>query len=144
MDIICDIDGVLADPSHRQHYLDRAPPDWDAYFKACEQDAPIKPMCALIRHSAVYSNIAFMTGRPERVRRQTASWLQRWVKTPRHLYMRQDGDHAPEYEIKRALLKQVRADGLTPTLAFDDRINVGRMWQEEGLVCLLMAETSYA
>ena len=39
--VVCDIDGVLSDASARQHFLQRRPKDWDAFFAGCGADPPI-------------------------------------------------------------------------------------------------------
>ena len=37
--VIVDIDGVLADAGHRQHFLDPPWRDWDGFFSECDGDA---------------------------------------------------------------------------------------------------------
>ena len=38
--VICDIDGTIADNSHRQHYLE-GKRDWKSFFEGIENDKPI-------------------------------------------------------------------------------------------------------
>ena len=41
MAYIFDIDGTLADCSHRLHYISGEHKDWDAFYKECVNDKPI-------------------------------------------------------------------------------------------------------
>ena len=49
-------------------------------------------------------------------------------------YMRADNDYRPDTEVKSDMLDQMHKDGYNPTMAFDDRPSVIRMWKERGLV----------
>ena len=35
--VIFDLDGVISDASHRQHFLKGAEKDWDGFFSACTE-----------------------------------------------------------------------------------------------------------
>ena len=49
MFIVFDLDGTLADDAHRQHHITGDVRDWDAYFAACGDDAPIiEPVMELL------------------------------------------------------------------------------------------------
>ena len=39
--IIFDLDGVISDAAHRQHFLKGTEKDWDGFFSACTEDPPI-------------------------------------------------------------------------------------------------------
>lgn len=163
MDVIFDVDGTLADASHRLHFIRQkdGPPDWDA-FLSDEQvagDKPIEPVWrALLAHIQAGQQIIFITGRPERQRRLTWGWLRdrscpirelahlRWASglAPRpEMFMRADGDHRPSEVVKRDLLYEARMEGLNPTLAYEDRAKDTFMWRSEGLICCQVAEGNY-
>ncbi len=36
--VIFDIDGTLADCSHRLHHIQKDPADWDGFYEACEDE----------------------------------------------------------------------------------------------------------
>lgn len=145
MDIIVDIDGTLADIAHRLHFIrSEGKPDWDSFFDACGSDEPITPVVALTAClSARPNTVIYCSGRTERVRNTTESWLKRVGLWPKHLYMRADGDHRPDDIIKRELLARIRADGFDPVLAIDDRKRVVDMWRAEGLICAQVAEGEF-
>lgn len=146
---VFDIDGTLADCSHRLYFitpLDEVPfkPDWDAFYDTCGDDAPIEHMVRLAQTlSDAHARIICATGRPERIRKLTADWLNRHFLYPRSIYMRADSDHRPDVEVKREMLDRMRADGWEPIMAFEDRDRVARMWRDAGIPCLQACEGTY-
>ena len=154
MDCIFDIDGTLADCSHRLHFIQSKPKNWKAFFDGMEHDTPIRKTthilhCLHIAHDDVgvpWNTIIFCTGRPESHRKETVDWLARylgdWVYDA-SLYMRSSGDHRPDFEIKALLLAAMRVDGLDPKVAFEDRDQVVDMWRRNGLICYQVAKGSY-
>lgn len=144
MDIIVDIDGTLADCTHRLRHIQSEPKDWNAFFEACGDDAPIHTVINMVRGLARVSpnRVVFCTGRPERTRHKTVAWLSDWLDWDRaaiDIYMRPDETHAPDNVVKRKILEKIRADGFNPVLAIEDRQQVVDMWRSEGLVCAQVA-----
>jgi len=82
---VFDIDGVLADVRHRLHHLRRTPTDWRGFFSAADADPPLPEGVALLRRQSRHHPVAYVTGRPEFLRRVTRTWLagtdQRRVRT---------------------------------------------------------------
>ena len=144
---IFDIDGTLADNSHRTHHLLKSPKDWDAYHEGVERDAPYKHICNLaniLRHSNDNVAVIFCTGRHDGQKKETEKWLlDHVVDYIDELYMRNKGDHRPDYIVKKELLDQIRADGFKPIMAFDDRNSVVKMWRENGVPCAQVAEGDF-
>lgn len=71
---VFDIDGTLADCSHRLHHIQKEPKDWDAFFDACGDDAPMPHVIAVAKAlRTVGWPIIFVSGRSDRVRQQTAT-----------------------------------------------------------------------
>lgn len=88
---IFDIDGTLADCSHRLHHIQKQPKDWDAFFAACMDDQPIAHMVALAKSLPL--PIVCVSGRSDVVRVETDFWLRvRAGLNPAALYMRRAGD----------------------------------------------------
>ncbi len=139
-----DIDGTLADLSHRLHHIQKDPKDWDAFFSACPDDAPIEPICELARALSSAAPIILVSGRSERVRMQTDFWIKvRAQVLFSALYMRRDGDHRPDNEVKSDLLDQILADGYRPIMAFEDRTSVVRFWRSRGIPCAQVADGNF-
>lgn len=154
MDIICDIDGTVADLTHRLHFVAPAndwpadkkfKPDWDAFFAHVDQDPPIKPVVKVVRALLDAGHrIIFVTGRPQRLQGVTAHWLSQQFKLRNSLlYTRRDGDFRADDIIKRELLQQLREEGFSPQLAIDDRKRVVDMWRAEGLICMQVADGDF-
>jgi len=135
---IFDIDGTLSDASHRMHHIQKDPKDWDAFFDACADDPPHGHIVSLAVTLAKHTPIIFVSGRAERCRNATASWLARYGLGGQ-LYMRADGDHAPDTDIKSAVLDLILAQGNVLIMAFDDRDSVVKMWRERGVPCAQVA-----
>lgn len=144
---VFDVDGTLADYSHRLHHINGIDKekDWDAFFEDCVADPPIDHMCDLawaLRHKA-NAEVVCVSGRSDQVREQTEHWLLVELSFVPKLYMRKAGDHRPDWIVKRELLAELCADGYEPIMVFDDR-NIGvKMWREQGVPCMQVAEGDF-
>lgn len=205
--IAFDIDGTLADLSHRLHFIDREvtfyvnadglfgwvlrskghehselsrsqaiyqtskaaleagddlnKPDWQGFFAAVKDDEPIKEMVhllGLILADVRSTDVVFVTGRSSECREATEKWLrdhtQVWLilhaqdfvdyRNRPLLYMRTEGDHRPDHEVKRDLVTEIEYSyGKVPDMVFDDRQQVVDMWRELGIRCLQVAEGAF-
>lgn len=138
--IIFDVDGVLADCTHRLSHIESSPPDWASFFAAAGADTPILSNLLLLTafQRAYPADVILMTGRPESIRGTTEQWfssLGRYVNYNR-LLMRLNGDYRPDFEVKREMVQQLRRDGYSILMAIDDRPAVVDMFIEEGVPCL--------
>jgi len=139
---IFDLDGTIADQMHRRHLLDSG--DWESYFDACTDDKPIAPVIetleALIFAGA---DVWIFSGRSERVRKQTVSWLDKnfsWRFDNEHIVMRLVGDTRPDDVIKQEMLDRMLVDDRDRLVAvFDDRDRVVSMWRRNGVPCFQVA-----
>lgn len=139
-----DIDGTIADLSHRLHHILSTPKDWKSFFAGCHADGPIPHIIEMARDlSAAGKGIVYVSGRSDQCRSQTAAWLLGNDLPAGQLYMRKEGDHREDNIIKLELLEQLRADGYEPILAFDDRNSVVRAWRGAGVPCLQVAEGDF-
>lgn len=136
--IIVDIDGTLADLTHRLHYVTGGNRDWPAFFVGLSQDAPVKPIIWLANtiYDASYP-VILCSGRPEDHRAPTEAWLAQHGVRYSALRMRAAGDFRQDFVVKREILHALRAEGLYDIqFCVDDRPSVVQMWREEGLICL--------
>jgi hypothetical protein len=141
---IIDIDGTIADGSHRQHFLQQTPRDWDAFFKACVDDKPIEHMWWLVMTLSERWPIVYVSGRSDLVRAETEAWLHKHAfPWPAPLYMRKQGDYTDDSLLKIQLLAQLREDGYEPIMAFDDRNRVVKAWRAAGIPCAQVAEGDF-
>lgn len=135
--IIFDIDGTLADCSHRVHHVNGSKKNWKAFMEGLSDDKPVEQLTMLnaILHDVNYP-IMLCSGRSEDERQATETWLSKYKIIYNKIYMRKSGDYRADYVIKRELLDEIRADGYEPFLIFDDRQCVVDMWRKEGLFVL--------
>lgn len=132
---VFDIDGVLADVSHRLHHLERRPKDWDGFFAAAHLDPPLTQGVELARRTAAETEIAYLTGRPERLREVTQAWLDRHGLPAGRLLMRGSGDRRPARVAKLELLRALHRR--TPVRAMvDDDPAVVTVLEEHGFAVL--------
>ena len=144
---VFDIDGTIADMSHRLHHIvrtDGAPKDWDACFASVADDAPIAHMIDVARALVDSGHfIIFVSGRPDSCRSTTETWLEKHVVGEQSIYMRKSGDHRNDDIVKMELLAELRADGWEPRMVFDDRNRVVSAWRRAGIPCAQVAEGSF-
>ena len=113
---VFDIDGVLADVSHRLHYLQSYPQRWDRFFAAADRDPLLAEGAARLRAALVDHDVLYLTGRPERSRRLTKAWLRRHGLPTGPLIMREDEDYRPARWMKREV-RQRDAPTSAPAVA---------------------------
>lgn len=114
------MDGVLADASGRQHYLEGPFQQWEAFFQACGQDDPIPEALEMVRLLDPSLVVVLLTARPDRVRPQTLDWLARHPVRWDLLVMRDEFDWTSSHTFKRTELRALQARGFEVRLAVDD------------------------
>lgn len=145
--ILCDIDGTIADNTHRQGYLKNKPKNWKAYNQNMHLDKPIEEVIWLIselyNRSSSENIIVFVTGREQVLEQITKDWLYTICRDfgfkYDNLYMRKEKDYRDDAIVKYELWQQIKEDYKdigTPYLVLDDRDKVVKMWRENGLKCL--------
>lgn len=122
---VVDIDGVLADATHRQHLvarlpMDRRPKDWDAFFAAVGEDPVLEDGRALVRRLAEQHRIVLLSGRPERTRADTVAWLERQGIGWERLVLRPDDDHRPAAVVKAGLIRGIGRPDEVAVVVDDD------------------------
>lgn len=140
---IWDLDGTLADYSHRAHHLNIRPVNWPLFFEKLIFDKPIAINMSLFRLLAKQENgvTAICTARPDTYRDQTRLWLRMYKARPDILLMRKADDTRDDVLVKRDMLEELRTSyNLTPVLALDDRAPIVRMYREQGVPCFHVAE----
>lgn len=135
-----DIDGTLADCSHRLHHIQAKPKDWRTFFAECKGDFPIPHIVRLaITLFDAGQQIVYVSGRSDECREATLEWLLRHGLPDAPLYMRKAGDFRNDDIVKGELLDAVLADDLRPVMAFDDRDRVVAMWRARDIPCAQVA-----
>jgi len=140
--VVFDLDGTLADITHRSTLLHTAVVDWNKFFKASIHDKPIWPVIRLLRGAAAVSSqhdyeTVILTGRNEDVRAETIQWLSKYEVPFDHLVMRKSGDRRPDVEMKQDFIDSVGVDRID--YAVEDRQRVVDMWRSNGVLVLQSA-----
>lgn len=154
---IFDIDGTLADCSHRlKHilptketfqsidYLDKFQPDWEKFYEMCVDDKPIEGVIEILKllsHTGI--KIVLVTGRPKKYLTQTLAWLLKQNIKFDGIYMREDGDHRPDYIVKHELYMNYISKNYAILGVFEDRKQCVDMWRGLGLTCCQVADGNY-
>lgn len=95
--VVCDLDGTLCDHNHRVYlaWLGR----WDDYNSGSICDKPNLPVSDFLG-SLPDHRIIFLTGRSEKYRLQTYTWLERHNMSYWDLIMRVEGNFKPAAKFK--------------------------------------------
>lgn len=154
--IICDIDGTIADLTHRLHYIGNNLPsgevagkkDWKAFHASVGEDAFHHDMRTLLW--MLYDGLsddamlAYVSGRMDSCRTETMAWLKKHNFPEGNLFMRAEGDFRPDFEVKEEILD--RDLKLTPDdvlCVLDDRDQVVKMWRRRGFRVLQVANGDF-
>jgi hypothetical protein len=133
---LVDIDGTLALRG------DRGPFDWDRVG----EDLPNPPVVAIVQALLRDEHrIAYVSGRKERCRRQTETWLCANVgfwDDCEGLWMRGNGDNRSDVIVKREIYRKHFAH-LDVFGVIDDRAQVVAMWRSLGLTVVQAAEGNF-
>ncbi|MER6471960.1 LNS2 domain-containing protein [Streptomyces collinus] len=119
---VFDLDNTLADTAHRQHFLTGRPRDWNGFFAAAPADPPLAEGVALVLETARECEIVYLTGRPERCRRDTLDWLAAHGLPDGRVHMRRDADRRPARFTKLEILRRIARDREVRVLVDDDEL----------------------
>lgn len=133
-----DLDGTLADMTHRLHFVKNGNKNWHSFYHACVDDQPISEMIHLLRVlKASGSEIWIVSGRSDEVMAETAYWFDSYSVPYDVLLMRTQGDYRPDNLVKQEMLdNMLDVDRNRVVMAFDDRSRVVDMWRANGIRCL--------
>ena len=132
--VICDMDGTLADPTHRLKYAKGEEKNWDHFFALAALDTPRKDVieqAAKIKRDSG-ARLMIVSARPEKYRNDTLGWLAGQGISPDILIMREDNDKRQDTEVKADIFDKYLKN-LAIVALFDDRPSVIRMWREKGV-----------
>ena len=130
--IVVDIDGTLADISHRQHHIKGKRKKWRKFFQSMDKDLPVPAVAAKVRMLSQDHMIILVSGRPDDYRTLTEDWLRKHQIPYHQLFMRQSGDFRDDDVVKQEILNQY-LNKEKIKLVIDDRPRVIRMWRKNGL-----------
>ncbi len=120
--IICDLDGTAALLNGRNPY--------DA--STCDQDLPNKPVIqTLIAMIDSGYRITFVSGREDKYKEQTLTFLTAHFGDEFDLFMRKTGDQRADQIIKKEIYDEHIRNKFNVLYVIDDRPKVVRMWRHD-------------
>lgn len=130
---IFDLDGTLADLTHRLPYIKTNHPHWGKFLDACVNDKPIQWVIDLFNVCREDGVVVILSGRNNVVRKKTEDWLLEYDVRYDYLLMRKDKDYRPDQIIKKEMLDDfLRDKGYEVQFIVDDRQRVVDMWRANG------------
>ncbi len=135
--IICDLDGTLADITHRLKYAKGEEKDWDKFFSFISADnLRLEVVDILLKYETEGYDIILVSARPDTYRQATRIWLAGCMNGYplwKTLIMRKGNDKRPDVEVKKQILDTYFPDKTLIHKVIDDRPRVISMWRENGL-----------
>ncbi|MEM9518316.1 MAG: hypothetical protein AAGA37_03275 [Actinomycetota bacterium] len=118
-----DLDGVISDATHRQHYLaaeKSKDKDWHGFFSSCVDDPVIAHGEALAAAVSLQMGVVILTARIDEIRTKTVTWLADHNIRHDWLILRGPRQGGPSVEWKRSQLEQLADAGAEIQLCADD------------------------
>ena len=117
---VFDINRVPADVRPRLHHLQARPQRWEAFFLAADRDPLLVEGAMRLRAAQADHDVLYLTGRPERNRALTRTWLRAHGLPTGPLHMRPDDDHRPARWVKRTTLRRLAGSHRIASVLDDD------------------------
>lgn len=133
--IIVDLDGTLADHTHRlpllpTENLDRTE-SWREFNSACVWDTPIQRTIDLISALSLHYRVVILTSRCDHASLRTRRWLYIHDVSYNYLIMRREDDNRSSTEMKKEEVLEIGLDNIL--CCFDDDPAVIKMFRKMGL-----------
>ena len=133
MNVVFDLDGTLADGSHRLHYLNGSTKDWEGFYRAVFDDVPIRETIDVCNNLWQTDNhVEIWTHRPESIKAETKEWLEKHNVNYYRLRMREDSDDRDAVTLKEEWYKFTPPE-YKPNVVFEDRPANIEMFRKHGV-----------
>lgn len=147
--IICDLDGTIADDSHRAGHLhgrDEATGglvrDWDTYFSLCGADKPIGAVTNILWAMRNSYSIYILSGRSAKYIQTTKEWLDRHLVPYDFLQLRPENNRVQDDVLKLGWANDLDLKNRT-LFVLEDRQRVVDAWRAAGYTCLQVAPGAF-
>jgi hypothetical protein len=142
--IVIDLDGTLADITHRLHLMQAK--DWEGGNALLHLDGIHEDVARVIR-LATHCGVIVLSARNEKTREATRRWLDANQLYPDHLLLRPEGDYRPDHELKLELLARhfgsLDVARREVWVILEDRTKVVEAYRNAGFNCWQVRETTY-
>jgi hypothetical protein len=127
---IFDVDGTLANVDEFLHFMRDGKKDYDSFHSASINAKPNLEVFSMLDNAISKGHaILIVTSRKEKWRGLTSMWLAKNNARSHALFMRDNDDNRPDYEVKKDILNKIQ-DFWVVVHAVDDNPNVIRLWEE--------------
>jgi hypothetical protein len=127
---IFDVDGTLANVDEFLHFMRGGKKDYDSFHSASINAKPNLEVLSMLDNAILKGHaILIVTSRKEKWRGLTSMWLAKNNARSHALFMRDNDDNRPDYEVKKDILNKIQ-DFWVVVHAVDDNPNVIRLWEE--------------
>lgn len=134
--IIIDLDGTLADITHRRKFVEGKVKDWKRFNQNIIND-DLNHWCAeIIRRMISDHQILLVSGRTDDLKEETIAWLEKHSVPYHKLHMRKSKDYRDDTVVKKEIFEGEIRPVFDVQFVIDDRAKVVKMWRDAGLVCL--------
>lgn len=136
--VVFDIDGTLSNVSHRIGFIQSKPKNWAAFEAGIPHDSVNIPVAEMFKSIVVNQSlrpiIILATGRNERSRKDTETWLKKNnLFFHKELLMRANDDYRPDTETKSDMVTYIRETYGEPLFWVDDRQKVVQKLRDLGI-----------
>jgi predicted kinase len=136
--VICDIDGTIANITHRLQYAKGETKNWKTFFDLMYLDSVREDTLKMLYdYQEAGHKIIFVSARPENYRDMTNDWLRNMVWERGVYYegviMRREHDKRDDVEVKSDIYEDLFRGKYDIETVIDDRPKVIRMWRAKGL-----------
>lgn len=125
---VFDLDGTIADITHRLHFIDSRPKDWNGFFSAVKDDEPKEWVIEIMRLLPP-DDILIFSGRSSICSEDTVEWLEKNNVPYAELRMRWHHNFERDEVLKPRMAKHYW-DRIR--FIMDDRQRVVDMWRRKG------------
>jgi FMN phosphatase YigB (HAD superfamily) len=127
---IFDVDGTLANVDEFLHFMRDGKKDYDSFHSASINAKPNLEVFSMLDNAISKGHaILIVTSRKEKWRGLTSMWLAKNNARSHALFMRDNDDNRPDYEVKKDILSKIE-DFWVVVHAVDDNPNVIKLWEE--------------
>lgn len=142
--IIFDLDGTLCECEHRVHYMRERPKRREEFHSACIFDGVVAAVKALIDMAETSGiKVILLSARPIRFKALTEEWLTKNAIYYDQLILSSYPELSdPGYKIK--MYRELIEPFYDVIFAIDDRDTVVRMWRDNGVTCLDIANNHFS
>ena len=129
---IIDIDGTIADCSHRLKHIEGEEKDWDTFYRLAHYDSPIEDHITFIKRYLKKNDLApvIVTGRNFKIHNDTWNFAMDAGFDFNALRMRNEQDRRPASEVKRDHLHELLDEYAVEAVFEDDDVCI-EMYKKE-------------